>query len=89
MGLLLEGPPEQKLQNVPRQVEAALERTSRLPVHVVVLNGAPVDLTHRILRDGIILLDRDPAARTRFEVRARNAWFDLQPILHRYREARH
>ena len=37
-----------------------------------------------------VLLDHDPPApleRIRFEVRARNAWFDLKPILDRYRRS--
>ena len=59
-----------------------------VPVQVVALNHAPVDLVHRVLRDGKLLVDRDPSARIRFEVRARNEFFDLKPILDRYRAAR-
>ncbi len=55
------------------------------PVDLVVLNRAPVDLVHRVLRDGILLLDRDRSARIRFEIRARNEYFDLLPYLQRYR----
>jgi predicted nucleotidyltransferase len=54
-------------------------------VDLVVLDTAPPDLIHRVLRDGQLLLDRDPAARVRFEVAARNAYFDLLPTLERYR----
>jgi uncharacterized protein len=54
-------------------------------VDLVVLNRAPVDLIHRILRDGLLLLDLDPAARIRFEVRSRSEYFDLLPHLQRYR----
>jgi hypothetical protein len=56
-------------------------------VDVVVLDTAPPDLLHRVLRDGILVLDRDPAARIRFEVAARNAYFDLEPFLRRYRRS--
>ena len=31
------------------------------------------------------LVDRNPGARIRFEVAARNRYFDLQPFLRRYR----
>lgn len=55
------------------------------PVDVVVLDAASPDLIHRILRDGVLVLDRDPAARIRFEVAARNAYVDLKPFLDRYR----
>jgi predicted nucleotidyltransferase len=58
------------------------------PVDLVVLNRAPVDLVHRVLRDGVLLLDLNPSARIRFEVRARNEYFDLLPHLQRYRRTR-
>ena len=51
----------------------------------MVLNRAPVDLIHRVLRDGILLKESDPSARIRFEVKARREYFDLLPILRRYR----
>lgn len=54
-------------------------------VDLVVLNRAPVDLVRRVLRDGVLLLDRDRSRRIRFEVRARNEYFDLLPHLQRYR----
>jgi hypothetical protein len=38
-----------------------------------------------VLRDGLLVLDRDPSVRIRFEVRARNEYFDLLPFLLRYR----
>lgn len=54
-------------------------------VDLVDLRTAPADLVHRILRDGKLLLDRDPNARIAFEVRARSDYFDLLPHLERYR----
>jgi len=56
------------------------------PIHIVILNDAPSDLVHRVLRDGRLLLERDRAARIAFEVRARNMYFDLQPVLAAYRQ---
>jgi len=38
-----------------------------------------------VLRDGKLVLDREPAARIRFEVRRRNEYFDLAPIRRLYR----
>ena len=66
-------------------LEGELEARLRLPVQVVVLNRAPVDLVHRVLRDGRLVADLDRPARIRFEVRARNEFFDLEPFLRRYR----
>ena len=48
---------------------------------LVVLNEAPCDLVHRVLRDGRL----DRAARVRFEVRSRNEYFDMDPVRRAYR----
>ncbi|HXT22713.1 MAG TPA: nucleotidyltransferase domain-containing protein, partial [Thermoanaerobaculia bacterium] len=64
---------------------AELERRLDLPVQLVVLNHAPPDLVHRVLRDAILLLDRDPSARIRFETRSRREYFDVLPYLRQYR----
>ena len=47
----------------------------------------PADLIHRVLRDGVLLVDRNPNRRIAFEVRARNDYFDLLPYLTEYRRA--
>ena len=49
------------------------------------LNGAAPDLTHRVLRDGVLVLDRDQSQRLRFEVQVRNEYFDLESIRRAYR----
>ena len=77
--------PPATLEGLPLDLESEISRLVGRPAQVIVLNTAPVDLVHRVLRDGVLLLDRDPGARIRFEVRARNAFFDLQPIRDRYR----
>jgi predicted nucleotidyltransferase len=64
---------------------STLERHLGRPVDLLALNRAPADLIHRVLRDGVLLYDRDPSARIRFEVQARNAYFDLLPYLRQYR----
>ena len=85
LGLLLNAPPAPTLSNVVRDVEAAVERVVGRRVEAVALNRAAPDLVHRVLRDGVILLDRDKSARIRFEVRARNEYFDLEPLRRLYR----
>lgn len=75
----------------PFQIEADLSAELGRPGQAVVLDHAPADLVHRVLRDGLLLLDRDPSLRIAFEVRARNVFFDMLPIWRRYRrqEGRH
>jgi len=85
VAVLYEKPPEPRLDAGPLDLEGALERALRRPVQLVVLNRAPADLVHRVLRDGRIVLDRDRARRIRFEVQKRNEYFDLEPIRRLYR----
>ena len=50
VGILLARPPA-TLADLPLDLEADLERTLGHPVQIVVLNAAPPDLVHRVLRD--------------------------------------
>ena len=82
--LLAHGEPP-ALQGEALRIEGELERLLGKIVQVVVLNLAPVDLIHRVLRDSSLLAEHDRSARIRFEVRSRNEYFDLLPFLRRYR----
>ena len=88
LAVLYSTPPPPSLESLPFDMEAELERGLGMPVEIVVLNDAAVDLAHRVLRDGTLLLDRDRSRRIRFEIKTRNEFFDLQPFLARYRAAR-
>ena len=88
LGILYREDPAMTLEGLPLDLEADLERALGVPVQIVALNQAPVDLIHRVLRDGKLILDRDRSRRIRFEVKARNEFFDLRPILERYRAPR-
>ena len=85
VAVLYEAAPPATIEGLPLDLENAIHQVVARPVQVIVLNTAPVSLVHRVLRDGVLVLDRAPSARIRFEVRARNEFFDLQPILARYR----
>ena len=76
------------LDDLQLDVAADLERELGLPIDVVVLNRAPSDLIHRVLRDGELLVENDRSARIRFEVRARNDYFDLARVRDAYRRGR-
>jgi uncharacterized protein len=85
VGVLYVDAPPPGLEGLAFHLEADLERLLRRPVHLIVLNRAPVDLTQRVLRDGCLLLDHDRSRRIRFEVRTRQEFWDLEPFLQRYR----
>lgn len=88
VAVLLKTDPPRTVDGLYLGLEGQLERRLGRPVQLVVLNRASCDLVHRVLRDGVLLLDRDPGARVRFEVDMRNRYFDLQPFLRRYRRLR-
>ena len=85
VGLLYETVPAATLADRPFALSAELCSLLGREVDVVVLNTAPADLVHRVLRDGRILLELDRKKRIAFEVRARNEYFDMLPIWRRYR----
>ena len=88
LAVLLGEDPPRTLDGLGLDLADELQAELGLPVQVVVLNTAPCDLTHRVLRDGRLLVDRDRSSRIRFEVRSRNEYFDLKPALDRYRRGR-
>lgn len=87
LGLLFEDRPASTLAAQPLRLEGELEQRLGRSVQLVVLNTAPPDLIARVLRDGILILDADRSRRIRFEVDSRNLYFDMLPVLRRYRRS--
>lgn len=75
------------LGDLPLGLTQELMMATGRQVDVVILDDADVDLVHRVLRDGELLLDRDRRVRIEFEVKSRHAYFDLLPRLRAYRSA--
>ncbi len=87
VGVLYREAPPRTLQGIGRvfRLEEDLVEATGLPVQVVNLNQAPVDLIVRVLRDGKLLVDREPLRRIGFEVVSRNEFWDIEPYLRLYR----
>ena len=85
VGVLYASEPPRTLEGLGLDLEHDLGHVTGHRVQLVILNRAPVDLIHRVLRDGVLLKDADRSARIQFEVKARREYFDLLPILRRYR----
>lgn len=86
VAVLLEPAPERgTFESLRLGLRAELESELGQEIDFVVLNHAPPDLTHRVLRDSVLVIEPDPSARVRFEVRARNEYWDLKPYLDEYR----
>jgi uncharacterized protein len=80
LAILYRSEPPLTLSGLGFDVAHELELVLRVPVDVVVLNLASPDLVHRVLRDGVIVLDADRKARLSFEVYARSQYLDLAPL---------
>jgi predicted nucleotidyltransferase len=87
VGVLYAQEPPPTLGGLGLELGYKLEQLLGKPVDLVVLNRAPLDLIHRVLRDGVLVYESDPSSRIRFEVQARSAYFDLLPYLRQYRRA--
>lgn len=85
VAVLFDISPPRTLDGLPVELAAEIEHVLGRRVDLVVLNHAPADVSHRVLRDGILVANANPSARIQFEIRARNEYFDLEPILRRYR----
>jgi predicted nucleotidyltransferase len=86
LGLLFATPPDPTLLAQPYELEAELSQRLGHHVTCTILNTAPPDLVHRVLRDGIIVAETDKPRRIAFEVKLRNEYFDLLPRLRQYRK---
>ena len=86
VAVLLEPAPERgTFDSLGLDLRAELESELGQEIDFVMLNHAPPDLSHRVLRDSVLVIEPDPSARVRFEVRARNEYWDLKPYLDEYR----
>jgi predicted nucleotidyltransferase len=78
-------PVEAGLAGLKLALAGDLEERLGRRVDLVVLDSQPPDFVHRVLRDGLLVLENNRSARIRFEVNARNQYFDVLPMLRCYR----
>jgi uncharacterized protein len=68
-------------ERLDRQLALAADLEGRAgDVDVVVLNDAPPLLRHRVLRDGIVILDREPVLHVRLRTDALIEFLDTEPL---------
>ncbi|MBE9513425.1 MAG: nucleotidyltransferase domain-containing protein [Chloroflexi bacterium] len=70
-------------ESVERQLQlmVALDDFADREVQVTVLNRASSLLAYQVVRDGILLYERNRLDRIAFEVRAMKIYFDVKPLL--------
>lgn len=87
VAILFEQDPPRTLEGLHTALSDDLQARLGRRVDLVVLNHASPDLVHRVLRDSILVCERNRSARVRFEVRLRNEYFDMEPIRRLYRRS--
>lgn len=85
VAVLFDGEVDARLGGPLDSLRDAIERACGRRCDLIDARTAPADLVHRILRDGVLLLERDRSVRIAFEVARRNEYFDLLPYLKEYR----
>lgn len=65
----------------------AVELATGLPVDCHDFEALPLTLRFRVLREGELVVDRDPARRARVEAKTMLAYYDFEPYLARIRRA--
>lgn len=88
LGLLCSESADRGFFGVRSRLEDDLEHLLGRSVQAVVLDTASPDFVHRVLRDGVLMYERDPSSRIRFEVSARREYLDLLPVLREYRRVK-
>jgi predicted nucleotidyltransferase len=66
------------------QMEVELEGLVRVPTDVRLLSGAPISFCQNVIRNGKLILDREPNFRADFEGRILKMYFDFAPFRRRY-----
>jgi uncharacterized protein len=70
--------PQDRMDIAAALVEELEHRCAR--VDLMLLDEAAPALKHRVLREGFLLLERDPRRRVAFETRAIQEYLDFQPL---------
>lgn len=65
-------------------LEIVLEKASKYPVDVRVLNNAPLSFQYQVIKNGIILFEDDSDSRVEFQTRTLDFYFDFAPFRKQY-----
>jgi len=79
MNIDLERPLEYELE-----LESRLERILKYPVDIRIINGAPLSFCQNVIRQGKVIVDRDPNLRADFEGHILKQYFDFAPFRRQY-----
>lgn len=83
IGILSDEPVPNPL-NLELALESEIEKKVKYPVDIRILNEAPISFSQNVIRQGKILIDRNPNTRADFENMVLKKYFDISPFRRRY-----
>ena len=83
LGIITNVEPESSL-NYELNLESKLERVIKYPMDIRIINRAPLSFCQSVIRNGRIVVDRDPNMRADFEGLILKKYFDFAPFHRRY-----
>jgi len=66
------------------ELECELEDTIYIPVDVRIINDAPLSFIYNVLKNGIVIVDKDKSQRADFEGLIYKKYFDFQHLIKEY-----
>lgn len=66
------------------EIEAEVEDAIRIPIDVRIINNAPLSFIYNILKNNIVVVDKDRSLRTDFEGVICKKYFDFQYLRREY-----
>jgi len=61
-------------------LQSALAQVANVPVDVVELDRAQLELQAKVVQDGRLIFSADEPRRVAFETKTRSCWFDFRPV---------
>lgn len=84
VGIFISGEKPKLPLKLELEIEAELEDTLHTPVDVRIINNAPLSFIYNILKNNIVVVDRDRSFRTDFEGLIYKKYFDLKYLRREY-----
>lgn len=81
--------PPAKYLDLRLDLQLKLQQTLKKEVDLIILNQAPPLLRYKILKNGILIIEKDRTSYRDFFVRTINEYFDFFPVFNLYREKLH
>jgi len=84
IGIFLRNPARLDPLDIELELETALQSLTRFPVDLRILNFAPLSFVYNVIKESILVVDKDADLRADFEGKTFKKYFDFAPYRKRY-----